>query len=139
MSKTVGAPRSSSFGTRPARSRWLLYDGTSSYVNGPDGLPLEQITGSTVLDYHHDQLGSTRLITSSTGGIAATYTYDSYGNLLVSTGSFVQHFDFAGQYFDTETGLYYSRARYYDPATGQFYNQGSSFVAHSQPLRIRGR
>lgn len=30
---------------------------------------------------------------------------------------------YAGQYFDTESGLYYLRARYYEPATGQFLSR----------------
>ncbi|HZK73486.1 MAG TPA: hypothetical protein VFD88_05750, partial [Clostridia bacterium] len=57
----------------------LLKDGTTNYIYGPGGLPLEQINGSTTLWYHHDQLGSTRLVTSSTGVSQASYTYDPYG------------------------------------------------------------
>ena len=45
----------------------LLSDGTASYVYGPGGLPLEQITGSTTHYYHHDQLGSTTMLTDQTG------------------------------------------------------------------------
>jgi RHS repeat-associated protein len=50
----------------------------------------------------------------------ATYRYDSYGNLVASTGSIADPFKFAGQYQDSELGLHYLRARYYDPVTGQF-------------------
>jgi RHS repeat-associated protein len=32
-------------------------------------------------------------------------------------------FMFAGQYFDSDSGLYYLRARYYDPSTGQFLSR----------------
>jgi RHS repeat-associated protein len=98
----------------------LLKDGTTSYIYGPGGLPLEQVSGSTTLWFHHDQIGSTRLVTSSTGTSQATYTYDPYGGLASSTGSITNPFRFCGQYQDAESGLYYLRARYLDPSTGQF-------------------
>jgi RHS repeat-associated protein len=98
----------------------LLKDGSTAYVYGPGSLPLEQIAGSTTYYFHHDQLGSTRLITDSTGAAKATYTYDPYGNLHASTGSIVNPFRFGGQYLDTESSLLFLRGRYYDPATGQF-------------------
>ena len=101
----------------------LLKDGATSYIYGPGGLPLEQVSGATTLWYHHDQLGSTRLVTNSTGVSQATYTYDPYGGLASSTGSITNPFRFSGEYQDpaaTESGFYYLRARYYDPVTGQF-------------------
>lgn len=102
----------------------LLEDGTTSYISGPYGLPLEQITASgRVLYYHHDQLGSTRLLTTSKGTVAATYTYDAYGNPTVKTGGVTTPFGYAGQYTDAESGLQYLRARYYDPSTGQFLSR----------------
>src|SRR6202166_2046285 len=48
------------------------------------------------------------------------YTYDSFGKLTASTGSLVNPFQYTGREFDTETGLYYYRARYYDPSVGRF-------------------
>jgi RHS repeat-associated protein len=98
----------------------LLKDGTNACIYGPQGLPLEQISGSTTLWFHHDQLGSTRLVTDSTGTSQATYTYDAFGGISSSTGTIANPFRFAGQYQDTESGLYYLRARYYDASTGQF-------------------
>ncbi len=68
----------------------------------------------------HDQLGSTRLLTSSAGAVTATYTYDAYGNTTSHTGTATTPLLYAGQYQDTETGFYYLRNRYYDPATAQF-------------------
>ena len=99
----------------------LLVDGTTNYVYGPGGLPIEQInSGGQVTYYHHDQLGSTRALTNGSGTVVATYTYDPYGKLSGSTGTATNPFRYAGQYTDTETGLVYMRARYYDPATGSF-------------------
>jgi RHS repeat-associated protein len=104
----------------------LAQAGPTSYVYGPDGLPLEQINGTTVLYYHHDQLGSTRIITDATGTVtppAATYTYDAYGNTTASTGTITNPFQYAGQYSDAESGIQYLRARYYDPNTAQFISR----------------
>jgi RHS repeat-associated protein len=98
----------------------LLQAGSTDYVYGPGALPLEQITGSSVEWLHHDQIGSTRLITSSTGATLATFSFGPYGNTVKATGSAKTSMLYAGQYRDSESGLYYLRARYYDPATGQF-------------------
>jgi RHS repeat-associated protein len=98
----------------------LLKDGATAYIYGPGNLPLEQVNGSTANWFHHDQLGSTRLVTDSSGAAQASYIFDSYGSLISSTGSITNPLLFAGQYQDPESGLYYLRARYYDPATGQF-------------------
>ncbi len=98
----------------------MLQDGSTNYVTGPGGLPLEQVTGTTVTYYHYDQLGSVRGITDASGNLVAAYTYDPYGNLITSTGSLNNPFLYAGQYKDLDTGLYYLRARYYDPSTAEF-------------------
>jgi YD repeat-containing protein len=60
----------------------LLNDGTNSYIYGLGDLPTEQINNSTgtTLYLHHDQQGSTRVLTGSTGKAEATCTYDAYGN-----------------------------------------------------------
>jgi YD repeat-containing protein len=59
----------------------LINDGTNSYIYGSGGLPIEQISGTgTVLYLHHDQQGSTRALTGSTGAVEGTATYDAYGN-----------------------------------------------------------
>ena len=52
--------------------------------------------------------------------MAASYTYDPYGNLATKTGSADTPVRWNGQVQDTDTGLYYLRARYYDPKTSQF-------------------
>ena len=53
----------------------------TSFLYGPGGLPFEQVSGSTTTYLHHDQIGSTRLITDSAGatGTATTIIYDPYG------------------------------------------------------------
>ena len=99
----------------------LLNDGTNSYIYGPGGLPVEQISsGGTVTYLHHDQQGSTRLLTNAAGGNVGSTTYDAYGNVIGKTGSATSPLGYGAQYTDNDTGLIYLRAREYDPATAQF-------------------
>lgn len=99
----------------------IINDGQNGYIYGPDGIPIEQINAEgKVLYLHHDQQGSTRLLTGQAGSVEGTTTYDPYGNLAGSTGSKTTPFGYDGQYTNTDTGLIYLRARSYDPATAQF-------------------
>jgi RHS repeat-associated protein len=100
----------------------ILSDGTNSYIYGPGGLPVEQInnTTGTIQYLHHDQAGSTRLITGSTGKTEATFTYGPYGETTGSTGTATTPLGYDGQYTSSDTGLIYLRNRVYDPKTAQF-------------------
>jgi RHS repeat-associated protein len=92
-----------------------------SYVYGVDQMPVEQINSeSKTLFLHHDQAGSTRLITGSTGTVESAYTYDAYGDTTGHTGTATTPLGYDGQYTSTDTGLVYLRHRVYDPATSQF-------------------
>ena len=57
------------------------------------------------------------------GTLLTTYAYDSYGNLLSSTGSVTNPWRFAGGYFDSSTGLYKYGTRYYNPGFGRWSQQ----------------
>ena len=103
-----------------------ISDGTNSYVYGPEGLPVEQINGeSKVLYLHHDQQGSTRMLTGSSGKAEGTMTYDPYGNTTGTTGSVATPLGYDAQYVSGDTGLIYLRARTYDPKTAQFLSVDS--------------
>jgi len=73
--------------------------------------------------YEADGLGSVTSLTTPTGTVAATYTYDSFGFMTASTGSATNWFRYTGRQFDSDTGLYYYRARYYDPVNGRFLSE----------------
>jgi len=112
----------------------ILNDGTNSYVYGPGGLPVEQIPNEgAVLYIHHDQQGSTRLLTNGTGENVGSYTYDAYGNVLEKKGAKTTPLGYDGQYTDADTGLIYMRARYYDPATAQFLRVDPAIERTAEP------
>jgi RHS repeat-associated protein len=79
--------------------------------------------------YHIDGLGSIAAMTDTTGATAQTYSYDSFGNLTNQTGGILQPFTYTGREYDTETGLYFYRARYYDPQAGRFISQDPIVIA----------
>ncbi len=117
-SKTVaGAATTQTWGAgTPAQ---LLADGTTSFVYGPDGNPIEQITPSGTQWFFHDQIGSTRALLDGSGSVVGSYSYGEYGAASLS-GAVGTPLQYGGQYTDAETGLVYLRARFYDPTTAQF-------------------
>jgi RHS repeat-associated protein len=91
------------------------------YVYGRCETTIEQSNNSTgaVQYLHHDQQGSTRLITGSTGKVEGKCSYSPYGTPSCE-GSATAPLGFDAQYTSSDTGLIYMRARTYDPATAQF-------------------
>jgi RHS repeat-associated protein len=85
--------------------------------------PLAILRSGTTIYYHADGLRSITSLSTSAGAIANTYTFDSFGKLTNSTGSLTNFLRYAGREFDTETNLYYNRARYLDPSTGRFVSE----------------
>ncbi len=87
---------------------------------GPRQTTIEQISsGGTVTYLHHDQAGSTRLLTGSTGTVTGKCTYSAYG-APTCEGTTTTPLGYDGQLTSSDTGLVYLRNRVYDPATAQF-------------------
>ena len=70
--------------------------------------------------------GSPRSISASDSSQEATCHYDAFGNSRGITGTIYNPYQFTGQQLDTETGLYFLRARYYDPMLGLFLSKDPS-------------
>ncbi|MDD5492793.1 MAG: RHS repeat-associated core domain-containing protein [bacterium] len=68
-------------------------------------------------------MGSITALVDSDGNIAQTYSYDSFGNIINSSGTISQPYTFTSREYDEETGLYYYRARYYDAKIGRFLQE----------------
>jgi RHS repeat-associated protein len=85
--------------------------------------PLAMLRSGATSFYHADGLGSVTSLSNTSGSIAQTYTFDSFGKLTASTGSLTNSFRYTAREFDAETSLYYYRARYYDANTGRFSSE----------------
>lgn len=85
--------------------------------------PLAMLRSGTTSYYQADGLGSVTSLSSTAGAIANSYTYDSFGNTVASSGSIVNNFRYTAREFDTETNLQFLRARYYDPQTSRFVSE----------------
>jgi RHS repeat-associated protein len=132
MSKTVAGRTIQFAWDESGKQPLLLQAGSSDYVYGPNGEPIEQIDGATPTYLLGDQHHSTRLLANSSGAVAATYTYDPWGKVTSHSGSASTALQYDGQYADTESGYQYLRARYYDPSTGQFLTKDPlASVTHS--------
>ena len=94
----------------------------NSYLNGPgiDNKIRRTDDENGSLYYLTDHLGSTIALTDDGGNVVEGIGYDSFGN---STGSQLTRYTYTGREFDSDTGLYYYRARFYDPQVGRFISE----------------
>jgi len=85
-------------------------DGTliSFNLDGEDYFCINNLQGDIVAQVDED------------GTEVAKYEYDSYGNLLSSTGTVKSPLTYRGYRYDWEIGLFYLNSRYYNPQTGRF-------------------
>ena|ERR1700736_6644282 len=96
------------------------------YAQGPNiDEPLAVLRAGATSFYNADGLKSVTSLSNTAGSLAQTYTFDSFGNQIASSGSLMNPFRSTGREFDTETNLYYYRARYYDSSTGRLYERSS--------------
>jgi RHS repeat-associated protein len=70
------------------------------------------------------------------GNVVNNYSYDEWGNITASSETVSNPFKYAGEVYDSETGLYYLRARYYDPTVGRFLNEDTVEGQIDNPLTL---
>jgi RHS repeat-associated protein len=73
-------------------------------------------SGGVIKFYHKDHLGSTRVVTDTSGAKIAEYIYEPFGKVIAGTDG---EQSFTGKKEDS-TGLIYFGARFYDPEVGRF-------------------
>ena len=88
--------------------------------------------------YVYNGQGDVIGILDSAGTKVVTYTYDSWGKPVTTTGRLAttvgldNSYRYKGYRYDTETGLYYLNSRYYNPEWDRFINADDvSFVTAS--------
>jgi RHS repeat-associated protein len=85
--------------------------------------PLAMLRSGATNYYEADGLSSVTSLSNTSGALANTYSYDSFGKPLTSSGTLVNSFRHAGRELDSEASLYYYRARYYDSSSGRFLSE----------------
>ena len=85
--------------------------------------PLAMLRSSATSYYNADGLGSVTSLSNAAGALAQTYTFDSFGNQTASSGSLTNPFQYTGRELDSQTNLYFLRARYYDQNAGRFSSE----------------
>ncbi|MCM3005799.1 DNRLRE domain-containing protein [Priestia koreensis] len=88
--------------------------------------------------YLYNQHGDIIALTDEKGDVVASYTYDSWGNILSQSGELadVNPYRYAGYRYDNETGLYYLTARYYNSDLGRFISKDTFHGFQNRPLSI---
>ncbi|MBY0087951.1 RHS repeat domain-containing protein [Brevibacillus brevis] len=86
--------------------------------------------------YLGDSLGNVKKIVDRNGQVLNTYEYDIWGNVVAKSESMENPFMYTGEIYDSETGLYYLRARYYDPSVGRFISEDAYKGAVDNPLTL---
>jgi len=89
----------------------------------------------TTYEYLYNAHGDVVTLLSD-GAMAATYYYDSFGNILEQTGEVSNSILYAGYQYDEETGLYYINARMYDPVTARFLQADTYAGSLNDPLSL---
>lgn len=95
----------------------VLSDGAALYTPG-----VSEWRAGTKTFFHHG-LKSTDAQSGATGALSATRSYDAFGNLLGSTGTWKSPFGYAGGFGyqeDPDHGFRLLGHRYYDSSTGRF-------------------
>jgi RHS repeat-associated protein len=120
-------------------TNWTYYDGDQPIADyaGTETTPIRVFAAGEKLDELYsiwnrtqtnfwlltDQIGSIRRVIARDGFEVAALSYDGFGRPMSATGAqpaVAGRFGFAGREWDSDTGLYYNRARYYDPELGRF-------------------
>jgi len=73
--------------------------------------------------YMKDRLGSIVGLLDDEEDVVAIYEYDAWGNIVAESGSVSNPYRFTAREWDSDTGLYYYRARTYRPDEGRFMQQ----------------
>ncbi len=96
-------------------------DNFIQYIYDANGIAGMRYNGAHYY-FEKNLFGDVLRVYSVYGSVVAEFKYDSYGNIISSSGSMADKvkFRYRGYYYDDETGFYYLQSRYYDPSLCRF-------------------
>lgn len=116
----------------------LMDSFVTTYLYGPRGL-LGFFRNNDFYSVTTDHAGSVRLVIKN-GQVVTAYDYMPYGELMRKYGNDPEShimYQYTGQEFDEETGLYNYHARLYDPSIGRFF-QPDPKAQYFSPYKYAG-
>jgi len=121
--------------TAGGKTTTYYYDGDNAIIEAENGsLKYRNIYGMNQIArqdaagninyFLYNGHGDVVKLVDSAGNIKNRYEYDIYGKVTNAAENGIPNpMRYAGQYYDSESGLYYLRARYYDPRIGRFISE----------------
>lgn len=95
------------------------------------------VTSGTVHYWHGDHLGSSSMITDSTGAKVQALSYYPYGDIRVNQSSATppvdMHYKYTGKELDSSSNLYFYESRYYHAVFGRFVSPDSIVPNFREP------
>jgi RHS repeat-associated protein len=79
--------------------------------------------GGQDYNYLYDGRGNVLAVIDNEQAVVASYRYDSFGQLLVASGSLDQPYRFSTKRYLSDVGLYYYGYRFYAPSIGRWINR----------------
>ncbi len=107
---------------------------TNKYLRGIN-LIASDIEGTTNY-YLYNGHGDVVQLTQTNGTITKNYDYDAFGIEKDIDQNDTNPYRYCGEYYDTETGTIYLRARYYNPSVGRFISEDSYWGKIVDPLSL---
>ena len=86
--------------------------------------------------YTQNAHGDVVNLTDAQGAITKSYKYDAFGVEQNIDDADSNVFRYCGEYYDSESGTIYLRARYYDPTIGRFISRDSVTGENTDPLSL---
>jgi len=104
------------------------------------GTRIAMVENDTEINYFHkDHLGSSSVLTDSSGTGTETTSYLPYGGMRSNwsvRSAAISNYKYTDQELDPETGLYNYNARLYDPVTGMFISADTIVPNFSDPQTL---